>query len=98
LAAIPGTNGTAQLSWASSAGAVSYQVKQSAVSGSGYVTVGSVAGTRFTVDGLANGTPYYFVVSAAGVADESTNSSQVSLMPGSYPGWALGAEPVAYCR
>ena len=96
LAAIPGTNGTAQLSWASSAGAVSYQVKQSAVSGSGYVTVGSVAGTRFTVDGLANGTPYYFVVSAAGVAGESANSSQVSLMPGSYPGWALGAEPAAY--
>jgi hypothetical protein len=96
LAAIPGTNATAQLSWEPTVGAANYEVKQSTVSGSGYVTVGSVPGTAYTATGLANGTTYYFVVSAAGEANASTNSSPVSVEPGSYLGWAMGAGPVAY--
>jgi hypothetical protein len=96
LTAIPGTNATVRLFWSASAGATNYNLKQSSVSGSGYSTIASVPGTSFTVTNLANGSIYYFVVSAVGVANESTNSSQVSAMPGSYLGWALAANPVAY--
>jgi hypothetical protein len=96
LAARPGTNATVRLTWNAVAGATNYNVKQSATSGSGYVTVGRAPGTSFTATGLANGSFYYFVVSAVGVANESTNSAQVSAMPGSYLGWALAANPVAY--
>jgi hypothetical protein len=96
LTAIPGTNAMVQLTWKPSIGATNYNLKQSVVSGSSYVTVGSVSGTSYLATGLANGSTYYYVVSAVGVANESTNSSQVSAMPGSYLGWALGANPVAY--
>ncbi len=85
-----------QLFWNASAGATGYNVKQSTVSGSGYVPLGTVAGTTYTDSGLANGSTYYYVVSAVGVANESTNSSQVSAMPGSYLGWAFAANPAAY--
>ncbi len=96
LTAIPGTNATVKLSWNPSAGASSYNVKQSAVSGGSYATVGSVAGTSYTATGLANGSTYYYVVSAVGAVNESTNSVQASAMPGSYLGWAFAAQPVAY--
>jgi hypothetical protein len=96
LAAIPGTNGTVQLFWNASAGATNYNVKQSVDSGGSYVTIGGVPGTGYNATGLANGSTYYYVVSAVGVANESTNSSQVSAMPGSYQGWMFAAHPVAY--
>ena len=60
------------------------------------MTVASVSGANCTVTNLANGSVYYFVVSAVGAANESTNSTQVSAMPGSYLGWAFAANPVAY--
>ncbi len=96
LTAVPGTNATVGLAWNASAGATNYNLKQSGVSGSGYVTVGSVSGTNFLATALANGSTYYYVVSAVGVANESTNSSQASAMPGAYLGWAFAANPVAY--
>jgi len=96
LAAFPGTNATVKLVWNASPGATNYNVRQSTVSGGPYGLVTSTAGTNFTVTGLANGTIYYFVVSATGALNESTNSSPVSAMPGSYQSWVLGANPVAY--
>lgn len=96
LTAIPGTNATVRLVWNASAGATNYNLKQSSVSGSGYITVASVPGTNCTVSNLANGSVYYFVVSAVGVANESPNTTQVSAMPGSYLGWAFAANPLAY--
>jgi hypothetical protein len=96
VAAIPGTNGTVRLSWNASAGATNYNVKQSVAAGGSYVTVGGGPDSRFVATGLANGTRYYFVVSAAGVAGESPNSAEVNAMPGSYRGWVFGADPVAY--
>jgi hypothetical protein len=96
VAAIPGTNATVRLTWNLVAGATNYDVKQSSVSGSGYVMVGTVPGTSYTATNLANGSLYYFVVSAVGAANESTNSAQVSAIPGSYLGWAFAANPVAY--
>ena len=77
------TAGDAQvaLSWSASSNATSYFVKRSAVNGSGYVNIATNTGVAFTNTGLANGTLYYFVVSAWNSAGESTNSAQVSARP-----------------
>jgi hypothetical protein len=96
LAAIPGTNATVRLNWGPSTGATNYNLRVSTSSGSGYTLAASVPGTNSTVTGLANGTTYYFVVSAQGTMNESTNSSPVSAMPGSYLGWAFSLNPVGY--
>jgi hypothetical protein len=96
VTAIPGTNATVRLTWNGSAGATNYNLKRSLTSGSGHITIGSTTTTNFTDTGLANGTTYYYVVTASGTASESTNSIQVSAMPGSYRGWTLAANPVAY--
>jgi hypothetical protein len=96
VVAVPGTNSTVQLSWNPSAGATNYIIQQSATSGTGVSVVASTAQTSFTLTGLANGTTYYFVVSAQGTSSISTNSSEISAMPGSYRSWILGAKPVAY--
>lgn len=96
FAAIPGTNGTVKLLWRPSSGATNYNIRQSLVSGGGHALIASTAGTNYTVTGLANGTTYYYVVSASGTVSESANSSEVKAMPGSYLGWAMSANPVAY--
>ena len=75
-------SGQVSLNWSASAGATSYNVKRSTTSGSGYVTVTNVAGTSFVNPGLANGTTYYFVVSATNTFGESANSAEVSATPG----------------
>jgi hypothetical protein len=76
------SNAVASLSWNGSVGADSYIVKRSTTSGSGYVTIASgVTATSFTDTGLANGTTYYYVVSAVNAGGESTNSTQVSARP-----------------
>jgi hypothetical protein len=96
IVAIPGTNGTVQLSWNASAGATNYNISQSPVSDGSYVSIASTSGTNLTVTGLANGSTYYFIVSAVGAMNESANSDPVSATPGSYTGWICGANPVAY--
>ena len=66
------------LSWSPSNGATNYNVKSSTVNGGPYTTIGSTAATSFTNTGLANGTTYYYVVSAVNSYGESTNSAQIS--------------------
>jgi len=96
LTAIAGTNGTVRLEWSNSSGAVRYHIKRSQTSGGPFVEIGDVAGTSFTDTNLANGSTYYFVVSAEGTGSESEDSNEVSAMPGSYRGWSFASEPVAY--
>jgi len=96
FAAIPGTNGTVKLLWKPSAGATNYNIRQSLVSGSGHALIASTSATNYTVTGLVNGTTYYFVVSASGTVSESAISSEAKAMPGSYLGWAMSVNPVAY--
>jgi hypothetical protein len=70
------------LSWNSVAGATSYTVKRSTVSGGPYSTI--VSGhttTSYTNTGLTNGTTYYYVVSATNAQGESPNSTQASATP-----------------
>jgi len=80
LAATSG-NQQATLSWTASSGATSYNVKRSTTSGGGYSTVANVSSTGCTDTGLANGTTYYYVVSAVNAGGESANSSEVSVTP-----------------
>jgi autotransporter-associated beta strand protein len=69
-----------QLTWAASTGATSYNVKRSATSGGAYTTIaGSVTGASYTDTTLANGGPYYYVVTAKSGLFESAPSNEVSV-------------------
>ena len=81
LAATPGNN-EVDLSWNASAGATSYNVKRSTVSGGPYTTIApGVTATSFNDSTAANGVTYFYVVSAENAAGESADSSQVSATP-----------------
>ncbi|MDB6017825.1 MAG: Fibronectin type domain protein [Pedosphaera sp.] len=76
LSAIAGSN-QVSLAWTGSAGAVSYNVKRSTTSGSGYSTIGTTPDpTVAYIDSTAvKFTQYYYVVSAVNAYGESSNSS-----------------------
>ncbi len=77
------TAGNAQivLNWNPSAGAASYNVKRSTVSGS-ETAITNVSTTTFTDAPLVNGVTYYYVVSALGATgSESANAGEVSATP-----------------
>lgn len=74
-------NADVALSWAASAGAISYNVGRSTTSGGPYTAVGTPTATSFTDTTVTNGTTYFYVVNAANTAGDSANSSQVSATP-----------------
>jgi fibronectin type 3 domain-containing protein len=66
------------LTWPASPGATSYNVLESPVSGGVYgvyANIGSTASNTFTVTGLADSTPYYFIVTAQNAAGTVSNPS-----------------------
>jgi hypothetical protein len=69
------------LTWPSSSGATSYNVKRSTTNGNGFAPILNTTGTNFTDSGLTNGTTYYYVVSAVSSAGEGPNSNQASATP-----------------
>ncbi|MGB6670422.1 MAG: fibronectin type III domain-containing protein, partial [Candidatus Acidiferrum sp.] len=77
------TAGNAQvgLTWNASTGATGYNVKRATVSGGPYTQVAMPATNSYTDIGLANGTAYYYVVSAFNTAGQSANSPQDSATP-----------------
>ncbi len=77
LSAAPGGTQVV-LNWSSANGATNYNVKFSTTNGGPYTTIGSTAATTYTDTGLANGTNYYYVVSAVNSFGESSNSVQIS--------------------
>lgn len=75
-------NGEVMLSWDSSSLADSYTVKRSTQSGGSYTVIAEqVSGTNYTDTGAANGTAYYYVVTAVNANGESPNSQEVSATP-----------------
>jgi cellulose 1,4-beta-cellobiosidase len=70
------------LSWSASPNATGYNIKRSASANGTYnIIAASFPALTFTNTGLADGTPYYFVVSAINAAGVSANSSPVSAQP-----------------
>jgi len=69
------------LTWVASTGATSYNVKRSTTSGGGYTRIASASTTSYADTGVANGTPYFYVVSALNSVGESGNSSQAGATP-----------------
>jgi fibronectin type 3 domain-containing protein len=83
VTATPG-NGTVQLVWAQVAGAVSYSIARSSTSGTGYATIAQVSvatTTTYTDSNVANGTTYYYVLTASNGTCSSVNSAEVSAAP-----------------
>ncbi|MEO7101160.1 MAG: LamG-like jellyroll fold domain-containing protein [Luteolibacter sp.] len=89
LAATPG-NTAVSLIWNASTGASSYSLLRSTTSGSGYTVIASgLTTTSYNDTGLANGTAYYYVVTATNASGTSANSSQASATPVALPSpWA----------
>ncbi len=84
LAASPG-NAQVSLTWNTTAGAASYNVKRSTTSGGPFTTIGTATTASANDTTVANGTTYYYVVSAVSGAGESANSAQVSAAPTALP-------------
>jgi autotransporter-associated beta strand protein len=81
LAGAPVSSG-ANLTWNPVAGATHYRLKRSTTSGGPYTTVVSTLLAPSHGDtGLTNGTTYFYVVSAFNGSIESTNSTQISIVP-----------------
>jgi glycosidase len=77
------------LTWSASAGAASYKVYRSPLSGSGYQLVGSPTGTSYTDTTVENGRLYYYVVTALDSAgNESGWSNEANAVPYTPVGWA----------
>jgi fibronectin type 3 domain-containing protein len=74
-------NAQVSLTWAASATATSYNVKRSTTTGGPYTKISSPTATNFTDTNLANGTTYFYVVSAVNATGESANSVQASATP-----------------
>jgi carboxypeptidase T len=83
-AALTATPGNAQvgLAWTAASGATGYRVHRGTASGGPYTTLpGSPAGTSFTDNGLANGTTYFYVVTATNGVGEGASSNEASATP-----------------
>jgi fibronectin type 3 domain-containing protein len=71
-------NGQVTLTWNAAATATSYQVYRSTTQGQQGALIGSSAGTNYTDATAANGTTYYYAVSALNAAGASPPSAQSS--------------------
>jgi autotransporter-associated beta strand protein len=74
-----GGNGQVALSWTASTGAASYSVLRTTSSNGTYTTVATgLTGTSYTDTGLADGTSYYYAITATNGSGSSANSAQVN--------------------
>ncbi|WP_407870728.1 fibronectin type III domain-containing protein [Paenibacillus sp. P36] len=72
----------ATLTWQPVSGADYYTLKMSATSGGPFTTVATnINATSYTVSGLTNDQPYYFVVSGSNSSGDGPDSLQISVTP-----------------
>src|SRR3954464_4823758 len=83
FAATAGT-GHVALTWSSVSGATSYNVKRSTTTGT-ETTIASPGTNSYDDTSTANGTTYFYVVSAINAGGEGANSSEVSATPQAAP-------------
>jgi hypothetical protein len=69
------------LSWTASSGATSYHVKRGTTTGGPYTQIAAPTSASYTDTTVANGTTYYYVVSALNSVGESANSNEASALP-----------------
>jgi len=74
-------NAQVSLAWLAGATAAGYYVMRSTTSGGPYTQIANTASTSYTDSGAANGTKYFYVVSAFNSAGVSANSAEVSATP-----------------
>jgi Calcineurin-like phosphoesterase/Purple acid Phosphatase, N-terminal domain/Fibronectin type III domain len=84
IVATPG-NGQVPLTWSPVIGATNYTVYYGIANGGPYPNKKSSTAASTTVTGLANGTAYYFVVTAADPDGPSAVSAQVAATPANPP-------------
>lgn len=78
VTATAATSSTINLSWTAAAGATSYQVWRSGVSGGPYTQIGTPSGTTYGDSGLSPTTTYYYVVKAVFSGAASAASIETS--------------------
>ncbi len=71
------TSGTVSLTWSTTAGASTYKIYRGTVSGTYSLLAGGLAVTNYTDSTVADGTPYFYVVTADNGA-ESAYSTEVT--------------------
>ncbi len=95
LAAVAG-NGSVNLSWTASYQATGYNVKRSTSSAGPFTAIAEgIAATSFTDSSVANGTTYFYLVTALGPGGESGNSAVVTATPSAVPPTPLGLQAIA---
>jgi hypothetical protein len=72
-----GRDGQVILNWAATLNATGYKVKRAASAQGIFSVIGTSKGTGFTNTGLANGTAYYFAVSATNAVGDGGDSAAV---------------------
>ena len=77
----PAGNGQVTLSWTGSSGATSYNVYRGTTSGQEALLHSGVSGTSYTDSTAANGTTYFYEVTAVNSVGESGKSNEVSAKP-----------------
>jgi serine protease len=74
-------NAQVALAWSASAGATSYNVKRGTLSGAETTLIAGVTSTGYVDTTTANGTTYFYTVSASNSAGESANSNESAATP-----------------
>lgn len=86
-------DGEVALRWSASAAAASYVLERTETSGGPYTQIGTVPAASYIDAGLANGTVYYYVITAVNGAGQSPASAEVAATPDAAPPGAVATVP-----
>lgn len=84
------SDSTVSLTWTAETDVKNYYVKRSTTNGGPYTQIAAPTSASYTDPALANGTIYYYVVTAINSVGESPNSTQVSATPSPPPPTVFG--------